>query len=82
MMKIAEMRAPPGLLTRLVLCLSQDSPSCHKDLEYVIEFLLQNTDDMSGLIEEYLKNFRRKKAGFLFSTATVKMLSSLNSKPL
>lgn len=54
------------------MCLKKDEEECSvRSLEYVLEYLVKYSDDISGLLDEYYKTFRRKKLVWLFTSATV-----------
>jgi len=86
MMKIVGMRAPVGLLARFVVCLKKDDLEIGFNIEklnFVLDYLVNYSDDIIGLLDEYYKTFRRKKLVWLFTSATVqifKLISCLSIK--
>jgi hypothetical protein len=83
MMRIVGMRAPPGLLTRFIVCLKKDDfESSAENLELVLEYIVKYSDDLAGLFDEYYKTFRRKKLVWLFTAATVHMFKLLEIQSL
>jgi len=83
-MKIVGMRAPQGLLSRFSVCLKKDDPkeaNPTESMEFVLDYLVNQSDDLEGLLDEYYKTFRRKKLVWLFTSATIQILTSLKTLP-
>ena len=70
MMKIINMRAPAGFLTRFVFCMTKDKIP---ELEYVLEYIVSFSDEFDTFLDEYYKTFKRKKLIWLFPAATIKI---------